>query len=118
MGAWAVLLGAAALVLIWAVWRVRRTGAVSGALPAGLWRERTPGALVGYLYFADWGAVYYMASRIPVTREMFTEKYRIAASCWGGMFGRWSYALARGEAGELTLAVSGEGIGGAYERVS
>ena len=71
MGAWAVLLGAAALVLIWAVWRVRRTGAVSGALPAGLWRERTPGALVGYLYFADWGAVYYMASRIPVTREMY-----------------------------------------------
>lgn len=97
MGFWTALLGAAA--------------------PAGLWRERTRGALVGYLYFADRGAVYYMASRIPPTKEMFTEKYRVASACWGGIFGRWSYALARGEAGEPVLAVSGEGIGGTYERV-
>ena len=83
----------------------------------GVWRQATPEPLVGYLYFTPRGEVYYMASRLPVTEAMFTERFRVAAEYTEHAFSRWEYAARRTDGGGLLLSVFGEAISGTYYKV-
>ena len=84
---------------------------------AGLWRQSTDSPLVGYLYFAPDGSVYFMASRIPASANMFTSKFKVAASYSSCGFSRWKLQAEKNSGGGLLLAVSGEAIGGSYHKV-
>ncbi len=84
---------------------------------AGLWRQATDRPLVGYLYFSPEGSVYFMASRIPASANMFTSKFKVAGSYSGHSFSRWEFRAGRDGGGVPLLEVSGEGIGGQYHKV-
>lgn len=84
----------------------------------GIWRQATTEPFVGYLYFTEDGAVYYMASRIPATESMFTDKFRLTRSRSGGAFSCWRYAARREADGQLLLSVSGKAIGGTYYKIT
>ena len=92
-------------------------GSVSSRDLTGLWRQAEAGPLVGYLYFAGSGCVYYMASRIPASESMFTDKFKIADSYSSHRFSRWEFTAGRDCTGSLLLSVSGEAIGGLYYKV-
>ncbi len=85
---------------------------------AGLWRQATDAPLVGYLYFSPNGSVYFMASRIPASADMFTSKFKVAASYSSQGFSHWELRVRRYSGGPLLLDVSGEAIGGTYHKVS
>lgn len=95
-----------------------RAAAPSSRELAGIWRQATAEPLVGYLYFAGDGAVYYMASRIPATQAMFTDKFKLTDSRSDRAFSSWEYAPGRETDGRLFLAVTGEAIGGRYYKIS
>ena len=104
------------IVLLLSVSRRGGRDRANGSL-TGIWRQATGEKLVGYLYFSREGAVYYMASKIPATEAMFTEKFRVAQAYTGRCFAQWEYSLRERECGGLILSVSGAGIEGTYYRV-
>lgn len=106
-------------LLAWGRWsREEKRRSLSARELAGLWRQAGTGPLVGYLYFTGGGAVYYMASRVPASAAMFTDRFKIADSHSRHRFSRWRFNAGRDCTGALLLCVSGEAIGGTYYKIS